>query len=125
MSEITPLVGIPFSQHFKVHQYATVPAGGVNVRVFYGKIPNSCVGFLYKVGNNYHSGCSLSWKIDGSTVEGDIERTIGEIDHPANYTEENGGPYIVKDYIEFSASNPTANDLIFEVLADGVIYNVR
>jgi len=119
------LVGIPFSQHFPVHQYATVSAGAVDSRVFFGKIPSTCVGFIYKIGNNYHAGCHLTWKIDGVTVEKQIERQIGGIDHPAQYNEDNGGPYLVKDYVEFTASNPTAGDLTFEVLVEGLIYQTR
>ena len=118
------LVGIPFSQYFKVHQYATVPANST-ARVFYGKLPNSMVGFVYKIGNNYHSGSVLRWMIDGTDVEREIERQIGSVDRPAQYNMENGGPYLVKDYIEFTATNNSSEDLVFEVLVDGLIYEAR
>ena len=119
------LVGIPFSQYFKVHQYVTVPANTLDYRVFYGKIPNSKVGFIYKVGNNYHSGSTLRWRIDGADVEREIERQIGSIDSPAPFNMENGGPYLVRDYVEFTATNNNSEDLIFEVLVDGLVYERR
>ena len=118
------LVGIPFSQYFKVHQYATVPANST-ARVFYGKLPNSKVGFIYKVGNNYHSESSLRWIIDGADVERNIERQIGSIDSPAQFKMDNGGPYLVKDYVEFTATNNDSKDLVFEALVDGLIYERR
>jgi hypothetical protein len=119
------LVGIPFSQYFSVHQHASVAAGSTNTRVFYGQIPQSCVGFLYKFGNNYHSSTYLTWIIDGVKIEKQIERQIGSVDRPAQFNEENGGPYLVKSYIEVTATNPTSEDLTFEVLADGVCFQTR
>jgi hypothetical protein len=119
------LVGIPFSQLGSVHQYASISASSTG-RVFYLKIPDSCVGFIYKVGTSpFQTDTYLALVIDGMTVEKKIERMNGSIDTPVQFNDENGGPYLVKDYVEFTATNNSNNSLTFNVCCDGVCYSQR
>jgi len=114
------LIAIPFSQFGKIHQYKTVGAGK-SARVFYLKIPNSCVGFLNQIGNNWFDNTYYVWKIDGAVVENKIERMIGEINSPKEFEP----PFLVVDKIEFFAYNNDTTSHTFEVLCDGVAYLKR
>jgi hypothetical protein len=111
------MIAIPFSQFGKVHQYKEI-AAGESGRVYYLKIPDSCVGFIQQVANNYFDNTYLVWKIDGATVENKIERMIGKINNPKEFNP----PFLVQDKIEFWAYNNDTIAHTFEVVCDGVAY---
>jgi archaellum component FlaG (FlaF/FlaG flagellin family) len=112
---------IPFSQLGQIHQYATVSAGITNQRVFYLKIPDSCVGFITRMASNWLDNIKFHFIIDGEIVERNIERQIG----PMGDATKIDPPYLVKNYIEVKANNndTVAHDL--EVLIDGIAYHVK
>lgn len=111
---------VPFGQFGNVHQYTTVKAGEES-RVFYLKIPDGCVGFIYKLASNYYDGVKWYFYIDGELIVKDLEKTFGDMGNPA----EINPPYLVKDRIEFYAKNESSEDLLLEVYCDGVIMHVK
>ena len=72
---------ISFSQLGKVHQYVTVSAGATS-RVFYLKIPDSCVGFLREISSNHFNDVKWCVYVDGECVIRDFEVQLGIMGNP-------------------------------------------
>lgn len=108
----------PFHEFGKVHQYATIPAGQRG-RVFYFKVPETCVAFISEIASNWYQDTHLVWVIDGETVDSKIERMLGPLQDPHRIDP----PYVAKDYIEFKAHNNDDHDHEFEVICNGVLYH--
>lgn len=113
------MMTIPFGQLFETSQYSSVSPGG-NVRVFYGKIPNSCVGFV-------RSFATLVWypsvmydiRVDGEGFS-KIRREI-PLENPMNY--QNNDQIVIKDKIEVYALNSSTNTYNLGAMVDGVAYH--
>lgn len=109
---------IPFSTLGKIHQYVTVNANTAKQRVFYLKIPNSCVGFINRMASNWFDDVKFHFVIDGETVERNIERQLGLMSNPVKIDP----PYLVRNYIEITADNGDTVNHNLEVLIDGIAY---
>ncbi len=111
---------IPFANLANTFQAATIEAGA-NGRVFFLKIPESAVGFLKLIGNNWFSNTYFEFIIDGEVVK-KVEHQIGNINDPTSFDP----PYVVRDRLEFKAYNNSTKSIRFEVVCDGVaVHNPR
>lgn len=109
---------ISFSQLGKIHQYATVSVGETS-RVYYLKIPGSCVGFLNQISSNYYTGVKWHVYVDGECVERDVEVQLGIMGDPRRIDP----PYLVNNYVEVKVYNGTDEDLLLEVFGSGEVYH--
>jgi len=113
------LVGGPFSEYFSPHQSGTVTQGTANpTRIFYGKLPETCRGFLNRMASSWQAGVTLQFKIDGQLVE-TFQRVMGLIQQP-NIIEP---PYFIYGEIEVYATNTGTADFNYDVMLDGRIYH--
>lgn len=111
---------IPFSQMFRTHQSASVPAGQT-VRVFYGKIPNSCQGFIKRLANTiWYPNVTYVVKVDGAVFDS-LDRDVA-LTEPLVYEGEN--QILVNDMIEVYAVNDSANNYTLGFQVDGVAFHM-
>jgi hypothetical protein len=109
------------TKFYKPYQYATI-AAGESGRVYYYKIPDSCVGFIQQVANAWFANTKLDWIVDGEHVEPNlIERQIATIIEPKEYNP----PILVRNYIEWIAYNNSTASHVFEVLTDGFLVHKK
>ena len=110
---------IPFSSLFNIQQNTNVIAGG-SERVFYGKIPDSCVGFMNVVATvAWFSGVTYDIRVDGesfSRIERDITLANPLVYHPKLQI-------VVKDRIEVFASNSSTATYTLGMLIDGIAFH--
>ena len=106
---------------YKPHQYTTIQPGSSG-RVYYMKVPESCVAFIERIGNNYFDNTYYKVYIDGELMESNvIERQIAPINQPLVLVE----PILVKNYIEVIGYNNDTSSHIMEFLIDGTIYHLE
>ena len=105
---------------YEPYQYATIAANRSG-RVYYMKVPQSCVAFIEQVANNWFADTYLDWIVDGQKVELQVQRAIAGLTIPKEYRP----PILAKDYIEWVAYNNSGTDRVFEVLCDGAIYHIN
>ena len=84
---------------------------GKEVRVFYLKLPESIVCFVYKVAVSNNT--KWKWIIDGEEVDFHLE---------GNKIYHFDPPFLVRDFIEFYAKNDGNADTIATVFCDGVCH---
>ena len=110
---------LPFSQLFRIHQSASVPAG-TSVRVFYGKIPDSCKGFIRRIATTvWYPSVTYVVKVDGETFES-VDRDI-PIDAPLKFDRDE--QVLVRDRVEVFAQNSSTNTYSLGMLIDGRAYH--
>lgn len=110
---------IPFSSLFRTHQSGSV-LPSVTSRVFYGKIPNSCQGFVKRLANTvWYPGVTYVVKVDGETFD-TLDRDVA-LTEPLVYDGES--QILVRDKIEVYASNSSTNTYNLGFQVDGVAYH--
>ena len=121
MDNITkPITKIPFSDFIQVHQYKTINANKEG-QIYYFLIPQSTIGFIYNLGNNWFNNTTANLIIDGNPYLHDISRIIGDIDQPSKINP----PICVKNYIEWYVYNNDSTSHNFEALIDGILISKR
>lgn len=109
-------IGIIFAMKGTTLQYKTVKAGESRV-VFYYKIPNDYVGFIYELANSWYPDTHLGWEIDHQPIE-TLEREIAPLDKPKIIDP----PLVVEEEIKFTAYNDDYRDHRFGVFCDGILH---
>jgi len=113
------LTGGPFSDYFSPHQSGTITQGtAIPTRIFYGRLPETCRGFLNRMASGWQAGVVMTFKIDGQFVE-EFRRVMGLIQQPNIINP----PYFIYDRIEVYATNTGTADWDYDVLLDGRIYH--
>lgn len=108
--------GLIFSMKGSPFQGKLIEAGESGV-VFYYKIPDDYVGFIYELANSRHPRTYLGWEIDHYPIEA-LEREIAPLDRPKQIYP----PIVVENEIKFTAYNEDTQDLWFGVFCDGILH---
>lgn len=108
--------GLIFAIKGSPFQSKLVKAGESGV-VFYYKIPNDYVGFLYELANTREPNTWLGFEIDHHPIE-TLQREIAPLDRPKQIYP----PIVVEDEIKFTAYNEDDKDWWFGVFCDGILH---
>ena len=107
----------PMQRRFKrkqVYQYVTVTANSSGqVYIIKNPQPETLIGVITEVGNNWFEDTYLEWMIDYSPRK--IEYVIGDVDNPHVYNR--GIPFV--NEVSWTAYNNSGVSHVFEVLCDG------
>ena len=112
---------IPFSQLFRTHQSASV-VGGNKDRVFYGKIPDSCQGFIKRLATTvWYPDVTYVVKVDGAVFE-TLDRNVG-LTEPLVF--DGDSQILVRDNVEVLDQNSSTNTYNLGFQVDGSAYHTE
>jgi hypothetical protein len=104
----------------KPHRIAIVPRKSRGT-VFLYKVPSGYTAFIRRIGNNLWKDTYWVIMLDGEPIEPKTERIIGSVMLPT----EINPPYVAISEIRADAVNDTLEDLVFEILLEGIVVRDR
>lgn len=98
------------------HQYKQVESNNQGI-VWETSISGGYTAFVDNIYIKWYESTWLELIIDGTSIFGRIEHTIGSLEEPQKYNP----PWVARNFIRVVAHNEDSNSHVFEALIDGTL----